>query len=341
MKLILLLLASLTVYQTDEIVTKQDSEDICQNKWTKRLDFLVDTNTCDTSVKINKTCRRFVAIVNDNVSLTSQRDPLLKAIQAFEYIGTKKVIGEPEKNGDVFLSTNFKEAPILIYNWANDGDGLKYGWQGSQVDKGANWTWSVLQSRTQLFLTSPPSLCTGEYIDTCTTWQTKQIIDGPKKYKFKDDPGLSFECDPPRWTWSAWKNTTDCTLSNSERGCGQGKLTQNRTCIPRNIENCPFEVREINCSIPCTTTEKVADITTMVSLSVETKDTANDSETIETTDTTKKTDDQRTNPDEKTSTSNEEEDGATKGGAKSTTVENITVLFFSIILLRWKMTITN
>ena len=108
-------------------------------------------------------------------------------------------------------------------------------------------------------------------------------------------------------------------------------MTQNRTCIPRNIENCPFEVREINCSIPCTTTgkfvifdivyyqfanstkyiithilnlnvdmsfhlEKVADITTMVSLSVETKDTANDSETIETTDTTKKTDDQRTNP---------------------------------------------
>ena len=65
------------------------------------------------------------------MSLTGQRDPLFKAIYAFEYIGTKKEIREPEKAGDVFLSTNFEDAPILIHNWANDGGGL--GWQGSVI----------------------------------------------------------------------------------------------------------------------------------------------------------------------------------------------------------------
>ena len=56
--------------------------------------------------------------------------------------------------------------------------------------------------------------------------------------------------------WSNWKNTTECMQSNSDKGCGPGKMTQNRTCKPGNIDPCkePFEVREMDCSIPCTTT---------------------------------------------------------------------------------------
>ena len=56
--------------------------------------------------------------------------------------------------------------------------------------------------------------------------------------------------------WGAWKNTTGCTLSNPDEGCGQGNMMQNRTCRPGNIESCvePFEIQKINCSIPCPTT---------------------------------------------------------------------------------------
>ena len=37
----------------------------------------------------------------------------------------------------------------------------------------------------------------------------------------------------------------------------------------------------------------------------------------------------------------EDENNANKGGGKTSNVENITLLFFSIIALKWKMTIVT
>ena len=114
-------------------------------------------------------------------------------------------------------------------------------------------------------------------------------------------------------------------LSDPEKGCGEGNMTQTRSCTNGNIENCvdTFEERQINlpCSVPCTITGiivsfdikfykfakyKMYTITYSFNINVNITfslvkgaaktTTKNDSETIETTDTTRKTDDQKTNP---------------------------------------------
>ena len=61
------------------------------------------------------------------------RQPALLAAKVFEYIGTK-IDDDGEKKGDVFLSTNFEESPILVYNWANDV-AVGLGWTGSVILK--------------------------------------------------------------------------------------------------------------------------------------------------------------------------------------------------------------
>ena len=90
--------------------------------------------------KGNKTCRRFVAIFDESVTVTPPRNSALKFVKVFKYIGTRKGRG----TGDVFLSTNTEgndeSNPLLVFNFANSGapnyDGDKnLGWVGSVILK--------------------------------------------------------------------------------------------------------------------------------------------------------------------------------------------------------------
>ena len=88
--------------------------------------------------KGNKTCRRFVAILDESVAVTPPRNPALKFVKVFKYIGTRKGRG----TGDVFLSTNTEgndeSNPILVFNFANseapnEAADKKLGWVGSVI----------------------------------------------------------------------------------------------------------------------------------------------------------------------------------------------------------------
>ena len=88
--------------------------------------------------KGNKTCRRFVAILDESVAVTPPRNPALKFVKVFKYIGTRIGWG----TGDVFLSTNTEgndeSNPILVFNFANseapnEAADKKLGWVGSVI----------------------------------------------------------------------------------------------------------------------------------------------------------------------------------------------------------------
>ena len=86
--------------------------------------------------KGNKTCRRFVAILDESVAVTPPRNPALMFVKCkvFKYIGTKKY----GTKGDVFLSTNTEGindySPCLVYHWPNYSN-KAWGWTGSVILK--------------------------------------------------------------------------------------------------------------------------------------------------------------------------------------------------------------
>ena len=86
--------------------------------------------------KGNKPCRRFVAIFNESVPVTPPRNPALKFVKVFKYIGTRR--NHEGSEVDVFLSTNTNgnNNHYLFYNY---GDYNKQynnsflGWIGSVI----------------------------------------------------------------------------------------------------------------------------------------------------------------------------------------------------------------
>jgi len=287
---------------------------------------------CKTNETENITCGRFIAKYDNKTTdpppkLNADLDSVLQA-KIFEYIGTRE-----GGKGPVYLSTKSDGDPVIVYNFDNN-DKPNIGWRGNVV-RTASITWKQLEGSNILFKTEfGENACKTPHIENCTEGAWSVLI-GDGSGEHVPYPALFFECEILPYFTDKWISG-NCTSSDPEKECGEGKRTQTKECIVGNIDDCSiFQDSENQITTPCNITCPTTDDTTGTQnpLPDSTEVISNDSEATEVTNPTngpngKKT--EATKPD--TGTTAEGDDNATRSSGRTYKAGNVLMFLLSIIL---------